>query len=49
MEGMADLARSMTRHHLDVFDVTALMLQKYPDAEVSVGVMTFDEDDSDVS
>jgi len=44
MEAMADVARSMTRHHLGVFDETALMLQKYPNAEVSVGVITLDEE-----
>ncbi len=47
MEGMADVARSLTRHHLGVFDETALMLQKYPEAEVSVGVLTMDEDHPD--
>ena len=39
MNAMADIARSMTRHHLNVIDVTSMMLQKYPDAEVSVGVI----------
>lgn len=32
MEAMAGVARSMTRHHLDVFDVTALTLKKHPDS-----------------
>lgn len=48
MEGVADVVRSMTRHHLGVMDETALMLQKYPNAEVSVGIITMDEDHSDV-
>ncbi len=49
MEGLADVTRSMTRHHLGVFDETALMLQKFTDGEVSVGVMTLmEEDDSNV-
>ena len=47
MEGVADVVRSMTRHHLGVFDESALMLQKYPDAELSVGIITFNEDHSD--
>lgn len=48
MEGLADVTRSMTRHHLGVFDETALMLQKYTEGEVSVGVLTMNEDDPDV-
>ena len=39
MEGMADLARSMVRNHLDVFDITTALLQKYPNANIHVGVM----------
>ena len=39
MEGIADLARSMTRHHLGVFDVTTALLRKYPKAEIHIGVM----------
>lgn len=39
MEAMADITRSMTRHHLGVVDVTALMLQKYPNATISVGAL----------
>lgn len=49
MEGVADVVRSMTRHHLDVFDETALMLQKYPESEVSVGIITLNEDHEDYS
>lgn len=45
MKGLADITRSMTRHHLGVFDISAAMLQKYPDAEVSVGVFEFKEED----
>lgn len=44
---VTDVARSMTRHHLGVFDETALMIQKYPEAEVSVGVITMDEEQLD--
>ena len=47
MEGLSDITRSMTRHHLGVFDETALMLEKF-DGEVSVGVLEYYEgDDSD--
>jgi len=45
MEAMADITRSMTRHHLGVFDETALLLQKYPESTVSVGVLTKNEED----
>lgn len=42
MEAMADVVRSMTRHHLGVYDTIALTLAGYPDAEVLVIVQTLD-------
>lgn len=39
MEGIADLARSMARYHLGAFDITTALLQKYPNANIHVGVM----------
>ena len=45
MEAMANIVRSMTRHHLDVFDEIALLLTKYPNSTVSVGVLTKNEEE----
>ena len=43
MEGLADITRSMTRHHLNVIDEVALLLQEHPSSEISVGVISPDE------
>lgn len=46
MEGLADITRAMTRHHLGVIDTTALSLQKYPEGDLSIGVITKDFPDA---
>lgn len=43
MDGILMVTRSMTRHHLGVFDEVALTLAKFPAGEISVGVMVRDE------
>ena len=48
MEAMNEIVLSMTRLHLNVFDTTAAMLDKYPDGEISVGVLTPFVDDDDL-
>lgn len=45
MQAMNEIVLSMTRRHLNVFDLNAEMLEKYPDSEISVGVLTPFEDD----
>lgn len=43
MDGLLMVTRSITRHHLDVFDEVALTLAKFPAGKISVGVLVRDE------
>lgn len=44
MLALTEVTTSMTRHHLDVFDEMAMTLEKYPEGEITIGVMTSFED-----
>jgi len=40
MEAMAEVVRTMTRHHLDVFDINGALLKQYPESVMIIDVAT---------